>query len=62
MVSPKCASVKGAPKCNSAASAMRSARKIDNMANRIAVTEQSSTNTASSIKGLQTILSQQAGI
>lgn len=36
-------------------------RKIDNRANRIAVTEQSSTNTASSIKGLQTILSQQAG-
>ncbi|WP_457661870.1 hypothetical protein [Sinorhizobium medicae] len=36
-------------------------RKIDNMAYRITVTEQSSTNTASSIKDLQTLLSQQAG-
>ncbi len=36
-------------------------RKIDNLSYRVTVTEQTSTNTASAIKDLQTLLSQQAG-
>ncbi|KRD56463.1 MULTISPECIES: hypothetical protein [unclassified Ensifer] len=36
-------------------------RKIDNLAYRVASTEQSSTSTAAAIKDLQTLVSQQSG-